>query len=382
MIINKPKFIAIDTSILSEWAKDTYSNDVGRRNIASKTLDQILSNNWVPVITWYHFEELLKYSDESAVENRMRFILNLPHVAWLWRANGLKHIGSVVDVLAAEIKTYLSAECDAKIEDLLLATRAYLLRFGVPSDIPTLKMWRELRQDMVTLGLGKRQQEIASILHAYPDVDDNRPLSALIDKRPLSSEDQKQAYDNKASALKHELVKRGDKRILDHAEVAGEFCNGLFSNVDEISKSKLNMYEAFLKQFGYSSSELPKNITVGEFRVMAVRRRHLEAAAKHLGVKIESIWPKLKEHLFPSEEIISELRESRKTTPRASGSDLNDDYLASLMPYLDAVIVDKRTYEYLKQAITRNPCISGLTTSAFKVESYRSLPDMLIKEEP
>lgn len=79
MLLSKPKFIAIDSSVLIGWTKDIYSNDSNLQNVASRALSQIVSDNWVFVITWHHFEELIKYSDESVVENRMRFIFNLPH---------------------------------------------------------------------------------------------------------------------------------------------------------------------------------------------------------------------------------------------------------------------------------------------------------------
>lgn len=377
MIISKPKFIAIDSSTLSEWAKNAYSNNSNHREIASGVLNQILSENWIPVITWHHFEELLRYSDEVAVENRMRFLLNLPQVAWIWRADGLNHIGSAVDVLAAEIKIYLSTEFSAIAEDFLLATRACLLRFGVPSDIPTLSMWRELRPCM--MALGKKQQEIASILHTSPSDNDNTPLSALKDKSPFSSEEQKQAYRKEVSTLKDELVTQGDKRLSEHEAVAQNFCDDIFSNISGISKSKQTIDEAFAEQFGYTLNELPKNITLGEFKDMAVRRQQLAISARQLGLEIESVWPRLRECRLPSQEIIFEIRKSRRNATRASGSDLNDDYIASLLPYLDAVVVDKRIHEYLQQAKKRNPRLSMFMASMLKVGSYRQLPDMLKK---
>ncbi|MDP1854262.1 MAG: hypothetical protein Q8L26_08700 [Candidatus Omnitrophota bacterium] len=377
MSLSKPKFIAIDSSILGKWAEDAYSQVAARREIASRVLNQILSENWILVISWYHFEELIRHPEETIAESRMRFILNLPHVAWIWKADGSNHIGSVVDVLAAEIKVYLSAECDATVENLFSATRVCLLRFGAPSDIPTLKMWRELRQDMTALGLGKKQQEVASILHARHDVNDNAPLSVLKDKLSLSSGEEKLAYQREVSTLKNELVTRGDKRLLDHQAVARDFCNDIFSNITEISKSSLNTYEAFAKQFGYTLKDLPEGITLGEFRDMAARRQQVAISTRQLGLEIESIWPRLKSHRLPSEEIIYEIRRSRRKAIRASGSDLNDEYITSLMPYLDAVVVDKRTHEYLRQAKKRNPHLPLLITSMLKVGSYRQLPRVL-----
>jgi hypothetical protein len=377
MLLTKPKFIAIDSSILSEWSKDAYSSDGTRRKIANMVLNQISSKSWIIVITWHHFEELLRYSDDTAVENRMRFILNLPLVAWVWRADGLNEIGSVVDVLAAEVKTYLSTEPDIATKKFIFATKNCLLRFGIPSYLPTLNKWRELRS--ATMVLGKMQQKIASLIHATPDNNSNVPLSALRDKNPLSSEEQKQAYRNEISTLKEELATRGDKRILQDEKTAQNFCNDIFSNIAKISESKQTMDKAFVEQFGYFQDQLPEDITLGEFKDMVVRYKNLANSVKQLGLEIGSVWPRLKECRFPSGEIISEIRISRRNAPRASGSDLNDDYIASLIPYLDAVIIDKRIHGYLLQARKRNPWIFILTDSMLKANSYRCLPNLLSK---
>jgi hypothetical protein len=144
--------------------------------MADNVLNQILLENWIPVISWHHIEELIRHRDEAVAENRMQFLLALPQVAWIWCANGLDFIGSVVDVQAAEIQVYLSAECDS-VKKRLLATRDRLLRFGVLSKILALSLWRNLRP--YAIGMGKNQQKIALICHSKSNVNDDTPLSAL-----------------------------------------------------------------------------------------------------------------------------------------------------------------------------------------------------------
>lgn len=80
---------------------------------------------------------------------------------------------------------------------------------------------------------------------------------------------------------------------------------------------------------------------------------------------------------MPSEKIIYEIRRSRRSATRSIGSDLNDDYLASLLPYLDAVIVDKRVYGHIRQAKRRNPELSLFTKSIFKAAFYDQLQNIL-----
>ncbi len=376
MALIKPKFIAIDSSVLGKWAADAHSNDPGARKMAGNVLGHILSENWIPVICWHHIEELIRHPDEAIAEDRMKFLFALPHVAWIWTANGSDFIGSMVDVQAAEIQVHFSAEYDS-VKKRCLATRNLLLHFGKLSEIPTISLWRNLRP--FAIGMGKEQQKIASIRHSKSNVNNDTPLSVLKDKRTLSYEEAKQACQEDMPKHTQEIVERGDKRLSKHeAEAVTQvFSDKVLSHFSEKKESGRSAYEAFFEQFGHKSNEFPEDVTIGEFKYAADRRKKLGTAIQLLGLEIESVWPKLENYRLPSEEVISAIRNSRKNAIRASGSDLNDDYLASLMPYLDAVVVDKRTYEYLMQAKKRSPQISMFIGSMVKVSSYNQLPSVL-----
>lgn len=385
MSIIKPKFIAVDSSILGEWAKDTYSDNSERRENASRVLKQISQEGWIILITWHHFEELLRYPDDIVVEKRVRFLSDLPQLAWIWRADGFDCIGSVADILAAEIKTYISQTSSVITKSFFFDVRNCFLHFGRFSDIKTLSDWRGLRPAMVALG--NLEQNIASVRHITPNDNENIPLSALRNKALLTEEEQKYAYRNETLDVKNGLAIQGDKRLRDHDVIAKNFCDGIFSNIIGISQSEKVLDKAFIEHFGFNPEELPENITLGEFIDMAVYRKHLEAAARLLKIEFNSIWPRLKECRLPSEEIMNEIRKFRRKASkvseggigvlRASGSDLNDDYIASLLPYLDAIVVDKRIYEYLRQAMKQNPQLSKSMAIIAKVSSYQHLPHAL-----
>jgi len=379
MALIKPKFIAIDSSMLGKWVVDVHSNDPSARKMSGNVLDYIQLKEWIPVISWHHIEELIRYPDEAVAERRMNFLFSLPHVAWIWRANGSDFVGSVVDVQAAEIQVHLSAEYDSA-KKRRLATRNLLLCFGKLSEILALNFWRDFRP--ITMGMGKEQQRIASVRHSNSNVNNNTPLSVLKGKKTLSFEEAKQACQDDIPKHTQELIERGDKRLSKHeAEaVAQVFSDKIFSLFPE-KKSGRSAYESFFKQFGHKPNEFSKDVTLGEFKDAVVRRRKLKISIHQLGLKIESVWPRLQNYQLPSEKVISEIRRSRKNAKRASGSDLNDDYLASLMPYLDAVVVDKRTYEYLMQAKKRNPQISALIDSMIKVRTYNQLPSVLNEKQ-
>ncbi len=339
--------------------------------------DELFVANWIPVLYWHHFEELLRHANEEVAENRVKFLLTLPLVAWVSRADcRTEIIGSVVDLHATEIKIFLSCEqCNTSTNEFIQSTRAQLLKFGKPSEITMLTMWRELRPYLMDMGI--KQQEIASICHTTIDTYANVPLSALNNKAAMSWELAKQFYSDEVSSINNELVRRGDKRLLNPDDLAAWFCDVVFSNIAAIAGSHRPPAEAFVEHFGFSIGDFHRDLNLGEFKEAVRRRKQLEVSVAQLGLRIEDVWPKLRDRLMPSEEIISQIRKSRKNAARSSGSDLNDDYHATLIPYLDAVVVDKRTHENLRQAKRRNPELSLLLKPVLKAAYYHLIPSIL-----
>jgi hypothetical protein len=304
--------------------------------------------------------------------------MSLPMIAWVSRTDGLKHLGSVIDVLSTEIDVFLSEGKD-EINNFISSIRSRLVHFGKPSEVPTFTMWEELRPDLIYLG--KAQQQIASICHTDSNKYDAKLLSNLNNKKAKTFDQIRDFFELKIKSLANQLFRKGDKRLMSPEAVARDFYDLVFFQVSEASKNKGASMEAFIKQFALLPTGIDGNLTLKDFKRIVTRQKKMAISVKPLGFKIEDVWPELKNNLMPSEIIIYEIRKSRKNALRASGSDLNDDYISSLVPYLDAVTVDKRTYEYLKQAEKRNPKISVFTKSIIKASDYNKLPEILKKYE-
>jgi hypothetical protein len=64
--------------------------------------------------------------------------------------------------------------------------------------------------------------------------------------------------------------------------------------------------------------------------------------------------------------------------PERKGSDLTDSFLASaLSPYIDLVIVDKRTKENLRRTLQKVPAISNLLNRVEKASHYWDVAELL-----
>ncbi len=363
--------------MLIGWAADTFSGDIKLRERAASVRTQLAAEYWIPVVCWHHFEELIRHSSEDVAESRIKFLLSLPFIAWVSRADRYENaIGSVVDVLAREINAFLSSDgISTKSNEFVNAVRACLLQFGRPTQLP-MSSWRELRPDLIALG--QREQEIASIQHTGEYKNDDALLSTLNSLVRRSPEEITHVCSIESVQLAHQLASKGDKRLGDTKELANLFySDAVLPKIVGALLSEQPLLDAFICQFGFSPSDFSDCITLGDFSKAATRYNKLDISLRQLGIPIQDIWPKMKNVLLPSEEIISEIRISRRNALRASGSDLNDEYMASLAPYLDVVIVDKRTYEYIAQAKKRRPELTHFFKSIFKASEYHQIPVLI-----
>jgi hypothetical protein len=73
---------------------------------------------------------------------------------------------------------------------------------------------------------------------------------------------------------------------------------------------------------------------------------------------------------LPSYVLQQKLASVQQKADRVSGSDLGDRYLAPLALYADAVEVDKRTLEFLRQVTRAEPRLASLTTRFFRSSDY------------
>ena len=63
---------------------------------------------------------------------------------------------------------------------------------------------------------------------------------------------------------------------------------------------------------------------------------------------------------------------------RVLGSNYGDGQLLRLALYVDAVEVDKRTYEYINQMRRNSPAMSPLLKNVFKSSNYEDIPNQLV----
>jgi hypothetical protein len=369
-----PRFVAIDTSVLASWAKAASSRDSTDRARSHHTLESLLNRGWIPVLTIHHFIELIRHPDLRLVSNRIKFLKSLPQVAWICNLLEQDHLGSVVDVFDAEVRTILDNP-DVTIPVLKTSVRHEVLRFGSGSNIATLDLWQDFRP--VVLKHIVREQEIASLVHVSPTNHAAIPISVLKRRQLPDRRILHLLHAAEAATVASQLTHRGDIRIRDPFKVALEFEAKLQTQLARIVDQTTSSLDAFLQQFDISRSDIRDSTTLAEFEQLAQRRQHVRATSTRLGLDLDTIWVKTRHASIPSDTVIAAIRRSRSSAPRASGSDITDDYLAAIGPYLDAIIVDKRTNEFLTQAARRDESLRCMIGFFARVKSYDKLPQTL-----
>jgi len=369
-----PWFVAIDSSILALWAVATFSPNSERQERARNALTALHASNWIPIICLHHFIELARHSDLDIVAKRIDFLKSFSQIAWFGRSYGPNILGAIADIYEAEVGAILAAP-DIDIPGIRQTVREKLVQFGPPTKIEVLNDWKFFHPALQAMAI--REQEIASIVHAHRGRHDDELIMKL---QTVQRKDQGAFHHptrTEIEQLAKDLSDRGDTRLTDPMQTAQGFLDMASTHFAESLNREGNPLDVFLASFDVPKSDISDKTTVKQFAKIARRRKIFKDAVVQLGIDPEQAWPKIRDAKIPSEIIQETIRKARGKAHRASGSDIGDDYLVCLAPYVDAVIVDKRTHEFLTQGARRDPSFRQMVGFFGKAASYENLSAVL-----
>lgn len=370
--------VAIDTGILNRLAGDLYSEDPTVKAAARSAVSTLVAQAWIPVLSLDHFVELLAQGDAKVVGNRMALLRSFRTIAWVKAQDPERVLGAVDDVLAEEIRVALESG-PADPENLARTVRERIVRFEEPENCAPLALWKELIPD--AQAHAERAKQVASFRKADSGVSPEQKVSELEDVPRASAEEVRKLVMEDAAQLGPELATVGDSRLADPSALAdwvGEQLDAIVLEINAMEGGSLA--DAFLAACGLTSGDVSPDATVRDVTRLASFRRQLLRVGSAAGIPADDIWPALRNAKLPSEILISAVRAERdKATKgaRATGSDLGDDYLLALAPYVDATVVDKRTYDYLNRVSRRNDNIRRLLGRIVKAVGYTHLVEQL-----
>lgn len=374
MALVLPRFVAIDSSILASWARDAFAKDPELRAFARDVQTSLLSTNWTPIICLQHFIELARHSDIKIAATRVNFLKSFQQIAWLGSSYGPNVLGAQVDVFEAEIKAILTSP-NADFHDICQSVQVDLMQYGQPNQIEFLNNWRHLHPALQSTAI--HEQEISSIAHTSHSSYADTKISRLKKIPPKDQASLSRLLPVKMKTLTKDLTGRGDPRLIDPSHTAQRFLNMISPHLADALNFEGTAYDVFVASQDVPRNDISEETTLRQFTKIARRRKLTKAAVTQLGIDLDQAWPKIRDAKIPSEIVKETLRKARKTAPRASGSDLGDEDLACLAPYVDAIIVDKRTHEFMTQGARRDPYFREMVGFFEKATSYRQLPEIL-----
>ena len=371
-----PQFVAIDSSTLASWAKDAFATDLNSRTFARDVQTSLVNANWTPLICLTHFIELARHPSLEVAAKRVDFLKSFSHIAWLGRSYGSNILGGIVDIFEAEVATIVESP-NIDFADIRGSVREKLVQCGSPTDIEVLNDWEYLRPTLMAMAI--REQEITSIVHTERTVNDDVEIAQLGDIQIQDPTHFERLLLDEIAKTTEDLTDRGDPRLTDPNHTAREFISTVASNLVEAANRDGTAADALAEQHDVPRIDISDTTTLRQFKQLARMRGLARVAVNQLGLDLDQIWPKLRDAKIPSEVIQETIRKARGTAPQASGSDLGDDYLACLAPYVDAIIVDKRTHEFMTQGARRDPYFREMVGFFEKAASYKQLPEILAR---
>lgn len=369
-----PRFVAIDSSILNSWAKDAFAEDAKLRTSARDAQKRLFDATWIPIICLHHFIELARHADIEIGRRRIDFLRSFSQIAWIGRSYNPKMLGAVVDVFEAEVAA-IAEFPTIDFQKMLEAVRARLLHYGPPTDIAMFDDWEFMHPTLEVMAT--REQEVSSILHSEGRVNDATEIGKLRNIQINNPEAFKQPLIDEIAKTAEDLSQRGDARLFDPHRTAEDFVSMVAKNLAEAIQRSNNAFDAFVEQHDVPKDDITDSTTLGEFKRLARLRKLARVATNQIEIDLGLVWANIRDAKIPSEILQRAIRDARRSAPRASGSDLGDDYLACLAPYVDAIIVDKRTHEFLTQSARHDHYIRKIVGFFAKATSYNQLPEIL-----
>lgn len=364
-----PRLVALDTSLLNHLARDL-ANNHGGANSAVSILTTLSDRGWIVFLTTHHLQEMIRHADERVVAARINLLCRFPQIAWCSSRLGGHLLGSVVDLLAFEIQA-LSTNRPVDEENI----RSRVVRYGRAQNLDWIQHWRDLRP--IVQERMEREREVASIAHVATEPIPDRPLLSFRNATFKDLKDVRREFDIRSSILSGQLSLHGDRRLEDPDRVARRFFEEQYTEQIRLRRHPGSSLAQFLSSIGLSTSDVPADVSAEELERVASFKKRARVACSNTEIDFDTVWPAIRRSELPSEIIQLAIRRGRQTALRASGGDLADSYIASFCPYVDRVVVDKRTCEYLRQGCRRHPWISEYFGSVLSVASYGDLPAAL-----
>ena len=376
--IQDPFLVQIDSFALNDISRDYFHEDSAKKQKAYNFIDEFYKRGAIPIITWHHIEEMLSHKNDEVSAKSIAFILALPLIAVL-KSDIESFIGSIYDIDKKEIQTIIMCEDEIEIGLIIQETCRNIYKFCSGASIiePLIPNMGIIRQTV--LSKAPKKKEMASISRAKSlNPHYKHKLSDIKNMKnyTYSEEATNTILNNMKSKLTKEIKEQGDKKI--SSDSAEKIATGFIADIKiDSTKVDVPMIEMIRKSSGLSKEEFEKVKSWEDLECVPIFKGRLGSIAKEFPESQKEKIINLKEEYCPTWLLWKEIYKIRVKAERASGSDINDAFLAGLSLYAGLTIVDKRTHEYLTQIKRKDVAISEFIQRFEKLSCYLDILNYL-----
>ena len=370
--MDAPRYIFLDTANYNHLVDDFYSRDRDVRARAERFIPRLLERGVVPTVSFFQMMEIASHGSFATVRRRFDLLSAIPCIAYVGTLMPDGGLGSVLDVLAVECRSVLDGVTD--IDEIRKRVRARLFKastgahlFSAPS-----KELRVFHEMAVKNSLRSKYIESVSRSNIEQDIE-NTKISALINRGALKDYGERvRNVFRKQYDLGEYLSAHGDPKLSDPHGLAVQFYAPLRGMLDTSFETVADFVEYAAQLCGLDASEFDVGMTVDEFSRRAEFRNKLGVVAG-LGTFSESDIPALAPGDIPSFNLYNNFRNFSHVPKRHDGSNLNDALMASMAPYFDVIVVDRRTHENLCETSDKMPDFNKYVGKFLKVPRYHDI---------
>lgn len=358
--------IVPDSSHWAQWIDCALNTSKAEHRAALKFHDRLMTAGRIPLMSWHHLEELLAIDDDAWARRRIAFIQALPFVAYMRFPSHAPHCGSIIDVLSAEVTAIINGETTLKgVRD---HARKLLIQTGTGENIigSEAGVWDVIRQELL---LRKNQTKLIAATRRMSLFDDRKTIGELVKGSIRTAEDQEIRFSIMGAEVLDHIKNRGDPVIADPHVMASDFMGAVKSLKVPEGIDVRSLLEFSLISQGVDLEEIHDEDVLADLKDLGIFRTRLKVIAENINVPFDKL-KIVNMRILPSwqtQHLIERFGQDRKRRP---GSDIADECLSALAPYVDELFVDKRTAEDFRRLKNRPEMIISLLGIVRKSANY------------
>lgn len=377
-MIIRPKLLCLDTSSWSRLARESATSPY-----AQNVLSALGTGRLVPFFTSSHLEELAQHENDEEFEKRLSLLRSLPFVGFFKICSQIEQVGNPIEVREFEMRAVVerSATNHAQVVELVQPEVTNGFCSGNEFHSIHSQALSTYRKYFAKTRLTDAARN-ASLSH-FPLPGYNPDEKLPMNSRGLRMRTKQEAgnyFGKQISWLARKLQSDGDLRADSSdssSQIAQHFLRETFEQSLPLFDMEGDPLENHLKIFGVQRERLPAKPTYGDVGYEAVFMKQIELHEDRLSLPRGTLARLIRKESLPSWVVWQEVDRAMKRLQKAEASSLNDKWMVPFSLYVDAMEVDKRVLDCVKQAAARHPLLKQVQSRLFRSRDLKDLSEKI-----